>query len=65
MMQPVNVTRPGGYLGHVGVPHGVSLDGEQWLFAHVHLHDGPGPVRQYRPELIELGLQGKISPRNP
>jgi threonine dehydrogenase-like Zn-dependent dehydrogenase len=31
MMQAIKSTRPGGYIGYVGVPHGVSLDGEQLL----------------------------------
>jgi threonine dehydrogenase-like Zn-dependent dehydrogenase len=44
------------------VPHGVSLDGEQLFFAHVHLHGGPAPVRRYLPELIKLVLDGKINP---
>src|SRR5690349_3540461 len=38
MMQAIDSTRPGGHIGYVGVPHGVSLDGEQLFFAHVHLH---------------------------
>jgi len=62
MMQAVNSTRPGGYIGYVGVPHGVSLDGEKLFFAHVHLHGGPAPVRRYLPELIKLVLDEKIDP---
>ena len=62
MMQAITSTRPGGYIGYVGVPHGVSLDGEQLFFAHVHLHGGPAPVRRYLPELIKLVLDGKINP---
>jgi threonine dehydrogenase-like Zn-dependent dehydrogenase len=62
MMQAIQSTRPGGYIGYVGVPHGVSLDGEQLFFAHVHLHGGPAPVRRYLPELIRLVLDGKINP---
>jgi threonine dehydrogenase-like Zn-dependent dehydrogenase len=62
MTQAINSTRPGGYIGYVGVPHGVSLDGEQLFFAHVHLHGGPAPVRRYLPELIRLVLDGKINP---
>jgi len=46
----------------LGVPHGVSLDGEQLFFSHVHLHGGPAPVRRYLPELIKLVLDGKINP---
>ncbi|PYY12203.1 MAG: IMP dehydrogenase [Acidobacteria bacterium] len=62
MTQAINSTRPGGYIGYVGVPHGVSLDGEQLFFSHVHLHGGPAPVRRYLPELIKLVLNGKINP---
>jgi threonine dehydrogenase-like Zn-dependent dehydrogenase len=62
MMQAVNSTRPGGYVGYVGVPHGVSLDGEQLFFSHVHLHGGPAPVRRYLPELIDLVWNKKINP---
>src|SRR6185436_2024108 len=28
MMQAIKATRPGGYVGYVGVPHGVSRDGQ-------------------------------------
>ncbi|HET7209526.1 MAG TPA: zinc-dependent alcohol dehydrogenase family protein [Terriglobales bacterium] len=62
MMQAIKSTRPGGYIGYVGVPHGVVLDGEQLFFGHVHLHGGPAPVRRYLPELIKLVLDEKINP---
>ena len=62
MMQAISSTRPGGYIGYVGVPHGVLLNGEQLFFAHVHLHGGPAPVRRYLPELIKRVLDGKINP---
>jgi threonine dehydrogenase-like Zn-dependent dehydrogenase len=62
MMQAIRSARPGGFVSYVGVPHGVSLDGEQLFFSHVHLHGGPAPVRRYLPELIKLVLDGKINP---
>src|SRR6266576_2331998 len=62
LMQAINSTRPGGYVGFVGVPHGVSLDLGQFFYTHVHLHGGPAPVRRYLPELIKLVLDGKINP---
>ncbi|HKQ86247.1 MAG TPA: zinc-dependent alcohol dehydrogenase family protein [Candidatus Acidoferrales bacterium] len=62
MMQAIKSTRPGGYIGYVGVPHGVSLDGEHLFFSHVHLHGGPAPVRRYLPDLINLVLDRKINP---
>src|SRR6185312_6038051 len=62
MMQAIKSTRPGGYVSYVGVPHGVSLDGTELFFAHVHLHGGPAPVRRYLPTLIDLVLNRKIDP---
>jgi threonine dehydrogenase-like Zn-dependent dehydrogenase len=62
MMQAIHSTRPGGSIGYVGVPHGVTLDGQGLFFAHVHLHGGPAPVRRYLPRLIELVWERKIEP---
>ena len=62
MMQAIRSTRPGGYVGYVGVPHGVALDCQELFFAHVHLHGGPAPVRRFLPELIDLVWNGKINP---
>lgn len=62
MMQAIRATRPGGFVGYVGVPHGVELKGEELFFAHVHLHGGPAPVRRYLPNLINLVLRGDINP---
>jgi len=62
MMQAIHSTRPGGFVGYVGVPHGVELKGEELFFTHVHLHGGPAPVRRFLPQLIDLVLNGKINP---
>jgi threonine dehydrogenase-like Zn-dependent dehydrogenase len=62
MMQAIRSTRPGGFVGYVGVPHGVELNGEELFFTHVHLHGGPAPVRRFLPKLIDLVLNGKINP---
>ena len=35
MMQAISTARKGGYLGYVGVPHGVELNGEKLFYAHV------------------------------
>src|SRR5207237_6815875 len=43
MMRAINSARQGGYVGFVGVPHGVELDGAKVFFSHVHLHGGPAP----------------------
>ncbi len=62
MMQAIHSTRRGGYVGYVGVPHGVELKGEELFYAHVHLHGGPAPVRRFLPALIDLVWKGKINP---
>ena len=62
MWQAINATRPGGYVGYVGVSHGVNLDGLDLFFTSVHLHGGPAPVRQYLPELIDLIWARTIDP---
>ena len=62
MMQAISSTRPGGYIGFVGVPHDVRLSGEQLFYSHVHLHGGPAPVRRYLPKLIDLVWNRKIDP---
>ena len=62
MMQAIRSTRRGGYVGYVGVPHGVELKGEELFYAHVHLHGGPAPVRRFLPQLIDLVWKSKINP---
>ena len=61
-MQAMRSARRGGYIGYVGVPHGVRLDGTELFYAHVHLHGGPAPVRRFLPELIDLVCSGKLDP---
>jgi hypothetical protein len=55
-------SRPGGYVGYVGVTHGVKLDGLNLFFTGVHLHGGPAPVRRFLPELIQLIWDRTIDP---
>jgi threonine dehydrogenase-like Zn-dependent dehydrogenase len=62
MKQAIGATRPGGSVGYVGVPHGVTLNGEELFYTHVRLHGGPAPVRRFLPNLINLVLNGKINP---
>ncbi len=62
MMQAIQSTRPGGHVSYVGVPHNMSLNGEQLFFSHVHLHGGPAPVRRYLPKLIDMVWTEKIQP---
>jgi threonine dehydrogenase-like Zn-dependent dehydrogenase len=62
MTQAIGVTRPGGSVGYVGVPHGVELDGADLFFRHVRLLGGPAPVRRYLPDLIDRVLKGQMNP---
>jgi threonine dehydrogenase-like Zn-dependent dehydrogenase len=62
MMQAIQSTRPGGSIGYVGVPHGVTLDGADLFFRHGRLFGGRAPVRRYLPHLTDLGFAEKINP---
>jgi alcohol dehydrogenase len=59
----VNVTRPGGTVGFVGVPYNVkNVPIETMFFNHIALHGGPAPVRAYLPQLISSLEAGRIDP---
>ena len=62
MMQAIRSVRRGGFVGYVGVPHGVELDATQLFYTHVGLLGGPAPVRRFLPELIDLVWTRKIQP---
>jgi threonine dehydrogenase-like Zn-dependent dehydrogenase len=62
MTQAIHSTRPGGSVGYVGVPHGVTIDGAELFFTHVRLHGGPAPVRRYLPKLINMVFHDKMDP---
>jgi threonine dehydrogenase-like Zn-dependent dehydrogenase len=62
MLQAIRSTRPGGYVGYVGVSHDVKLDGQELFFSAVHLHGGPAPVRRFLPDLIDRIWKGQIHP---
>lgn len=62
MTQAINCTRPGGTVGYVGVPHGVTFDGQAMFFAQRRMMGGPAPVRRFLPDLIDRVLKGKIKP---
>ena len=62
MAQAIGITRPGGSVGYVGVPHRVELDAADLFFRHVRLLGGPAPVRRYLPDLIDRVLNGRMNP---
>jgi threonine dehydrogenase-like Zn-dependent dehydrogenase len=62
MTQAMNCARPGGKIGFVGVPHGVTFDGQNLFFQQKSLLGGPAPVRRYLPYLMDLVLNREINP---
>jgi threonine dehydrogenase-like Zn-dependent dehydrogenase len=62
MLQAVRSARPGAFVGFVGVPHGVSLDGEELFRSQVGVRGGAAPVRRFLPQLIDLVWERKIHP---
>lgn len=60
----VNVCRPGGTVGFVGVPHHVkNVPLETIFYNHISLRGGPAPVRAFLPELLDGLEAGRINPR--
>ncbi|CAE1136287.1 zinc-dependent alcohol dehydrogenase family protein [Xanthomonas euroxanthea] len=62
MQQAIRITRPGGMIGYVGVPHGVELDGQALFFSQTGMLGGPAPVRRFLPHLLDLVLSRTINP---
>jgi len=62
MQQAMGVCRPGGSIGYVGVPHGVTFDGQQLFFSQRRMLGGPAPVRRFLPDLMDRVLRGEIKP---
>jgi len=62
MNQAMRSTRPGGFVGVVGLPHGVEIRGDRLFYSHVALRGGPAPVRRFLPHLIDLILGGDTTP---
>jgi threonine dehydrogenase-like Zn-dependent dehydrogenase len=58
----VAVTRPGGMVGYVGVPHGVEMPIDTMFFRNIGVRGGAAPVRTYIPELLDDVLHGRIDP---
>jgi len=59
----VEIARPGGAIGRVGVPHYAAIPLAQPLFyKNVRIGGGPAPVRAYIDELLPDILDGKINP---
>jgi threonine dehydrogenase-like Zn-dependent dehydrogenase len=62
MSQALRSARPGGGVGIAGVPHGVSIDGQELFYSHVRVQGGPAPVRRFLPDLIDRIWTRRIDP---
>jgi threonine dehydrogenase-like Zn-dependent dehydrogenase len=64
MRTAVSITRDGGAIGFVGVPHGsgTGLDLSVMFDRNIALRGGVAPVRTYIPELLPDVLDGTIDP---
>jgi threonine dehydrogenase-like Zn-dependent dehydrogenase len=63
MRTAMEIVRPGGAVGRVGVPHYDTIPRAQpSFFANVTIAGGPAPVRAYIEELMPDVLEGRIQP---
>ncbi|HZV35884.1 MAG TPA: IMP dehydrogenase, partial [Verrucomicrobiae bacterium] len=63
MRTAVDMTRPGGAVGRVGVPHYEDIPGSGPAFyKNVTVGGGPAPVRAYVKDLLPDLLDGRIEP---
>ncbi len=63
MRSAIGITRPGGAVGRVGVPHYEAIPGSDPAFYNnLTISGGPAPVRAYIEELLPDVLEGRIEP---
>lgn len=63
MHTALNIARPGGAIGRVGVPHDVNIPAASPTFySNLTISGGPAPARAYFAELLPDVLEGKIEP---
>jgi threonine dehydrogenase-like Zn-dependent dehydrogenase len=63
MQTALDITRPGGAIGRVGVPHDVNIPAAApTFFSNLTISGGPAPVRAYFDELTPDVLEGSIEP---
>ncbi len=58
----VQIARPGGAVGRVGVPHHAGIPAGVTFFKNVTVAGGPAPTRAYMPDLLPDVLEGRIDP---
>jgi hypothetical protein len=63
MLTSINIARPGGAVGRVGVPQNETMPASRpAFFNNVTVSGGPAPVRTYIKELLPDILEGRIEP---
>lgn len=63
MQTAISITRPGGAIGYVGVPHGSETINLSTMFmSNITLRGGVAPARAYIPELLSDVLAQKLDP---
>jgi len=63
MQTSIEITRPGGAVGRVGVPQDATMPASQTsFFRNITVNGGPAPVRAYIAELLPDVLSGRIEP---
>jgi len=63
MLTAVKITRAGGAVGRVGVPHYAGIPAsDPTFYQNITISGGPAPVRAYIPELLPDLLEGRIQP---
>lgn len=58
----VQIARPGGAIGRVGVPHHAGIPATTTFYKNVIVAGGPAPTRAYMPELLPDVLEGRMEP---
>lgn len=63
MLTALNIVRPGGAVGRVGLAEGDSIPTPPGMFRHnISIAGGSAPVRAYIPQLLPDVLEGRIEP---
>lgn len=63
MQTALDIARPGGAIGRVGVPHDVTIPAASpTFFKNLTISGGPAPARAYIGELLPDVLEGRIEP---
>jgi threonine dehydrogenase-like Zn-dependent dehydrogenase len=63
MQTAIEITRPGGAVGRVGVPQDAAMPASQPAFyRNITVAGGPAPVRAYIDDLLPDVLEGRIQP---